>query len=133
MSNNNELGAQVMSKWEDDWDEEDYENLAELEFDEVEEESSASTSKVYTLMDMERHGEAAAAAIDEMLRSDPDTPTHVLMEEMRKHVLPLCSYRPTDEEINAIRRADIMHTLRGDKESDDPEEEDTELFPDSTV
>ena len=110
-------------RFEDEWEEEDFENLADLVLEEELEEEFVTPSKVYTLTDMEKHGEAGAAAVEALLEADPDVPTSVLLEELRKHVKPLSYYRPTEEELLAIRRADIMHTLRGEKDGVEDEEE----------
>jgi hypothetical protein len=49
----------------------------------------------------------------------------VLLGALRQRVKPLAEYRPTQEEINALRVADIMHSLRGGKRK--KKEENDEL------
>lgn len=117
-----------MSKWDgtDDWDDEDYDIFENADIDEDSQDEDVSPSHYLTLSDMERDGEAAAAAVEDMLRLNPDMPTKEILAEMRKHVKPLSHYRPTDEEMMALRRADIMHTLRGGKDSDEDEPTDEE-------
>ena len=116
----------------DDWDDPDdwvhHDDAEDLPWLDEEEEETVPPSKVYTLADMEKHGEAGARAVDELLAINPDTPTKELLAAMRQHVLPLSQYRATEEEMLALRRADILHTLRGDKvqgkQGDTEEEED---------
>jgi len=109
----------------DNWDDDtEFEWTPDM-LDADDEEPNPPPAKLRTLTDMERDGEAARAAIKALLEADPDTPTSVLQEEMRKHVLPMGCYRATDEEVAALRRADIAHTLRGEKDKK-PEEEEEE-------
>ena len=113
---------------EDEWTEDDYENLADIE-DETEEEPSPAAAPMPTLAQMERDGERFAAEVERILQENPDTPTADLLALKEKMVLPMTAYRPTYEEMMALRRADIMHTLRGGKD-ERYQEEDTDDEPD---
>jgi hypothetical protein len=97
----------------------------ELFDDPYEAEEPAAVQKQRTLRQMEEDCEAAGAEIDRLLGEDPNTPTEVLLGALRQRVKPLAEYRPTQEEINALRVADIMHSLRGGKRK--KKEENDEL------
>lgn len=109
---------------DDDWGE-DYEPEDAL-FDDEQEEGRASTAPPPSLRQMERDGLAATEEVERLLAEDPDTPTHVLLAAVKKHVRPMSEYRPTDEEMLALRTADIFHTLRGEKEREESGQDNTD-------
>lgn len=121
-----------MNKWDeedDGWLEEEEEAVSSELLDK-ENEDTPPLRTYRTLAQMERDGEAAAKIIDDMLAADPNTPSEVILEEVRKHVRPISDYRPTDAEFAALRRADIIHTLRGGKKKlhgDDEDENDSQV------
>ena len=110
----------------DEWEENDeyeVEPSEELFDNPDEEEPARAVSAPPSLAQMERDGIAWARALDAILEQDPDTPTQELLEEMKKYVRPMSEYRPTQAEMDAIRAADIRHSLRGGKNREEKKEE----------